>query len=48
MARLQEIEERLSAIKAEMNTEGANLDALGTEVDNLIACLLYTSDAADE
>ena len=37
MARLQEIEERLSAIKAEMNTEGANLDALGTEVDNLIA-----------
>lgn len=37
MTRLQEIEERLSAIKAEMNTEGANLDALGTEVDNLIA-----------
>ena len=37
MARLQEIEERLSAIKAEMNTEGANLDVLGTEVDSLIA-----------
>lgn len=37
MARLQEIEERLSAIKAEMNAEGANLDALGTEVDSLIA-----------
>lgn len=37
MARLQEIEERLSAIKAEMNTEGANLDALGAEVDSLIA-----------
>lgn len=37
MPRLQEIEERLSAIKAEMNTEGANLDVLGTEVDSLIA-----------
>lgn len=33
--RLHEIEQRLAAIRTEMNTEGADLDALSTEVDNL-------------
>lgn len=33
--RLHEIEQRLAAIRTEMNTEGADLDALSAEVDNL-------------
>lgn len=37
MTRLQEIEQRLSAIREEMNAEGANLDALNNEVDSLIS-----------
>ena len=37
MTRLQEIEQRLSAIREEMNAEGANLDALNSEVDSLIS-----------
>jgi HK97 family phage major capsid protein len=35
MNRLKEIEERLSAIKAEIDTDGADLDALETEIQNL-------------
>lgn len=37
MTRLQEIEQRLSAIREEMNADGANLDALNSEVDSLIS-----------
>ncbi len=35
MNRLQEIEERLSAIKSELDTDGADLDALETEINSL-------------
>ena len=35
MSRIQEIEERLAAIRQETETEGADLDALGEEVDTL-------------
>lgn len=37
MTRLQEIETRLSAIREEMNKDGADLDALNGEVDGLVA-----------
>lgn len=37
MTRLQEIETRLSAIREEMNKDGADLDALNGEVDSLVA-----------
>ena len=37
MTRLQEIEQRLSTIREEMNADGANLDALNSEVDSLIS-----------
>ncbi len=37
MTRLQEIKTRLSAIREEMNKDGANLDALNGEVDSLVA-----------
>ena len=36
MTRIEEIEARLSAIKAELETDGANLDALTTETDTLL------------
>jgi chromosome segregation ATPase len=35
MNRLQEIEVRLSAIKAEIDTDGADLDALDSEIQSL-------------
>ena len=37
MTRLQKIETRLSAIREEMNKDGADLDALNGEVDSLVA-----------
>lgn len=37
MTRIEEIEQRLSKIKEEMNAEGADLDALTTEAQTLIA-----------
>lgn len=37
MPRLKEIEQRLSAIKTEMNIAGADLNALNDEVDSLVA-----------
>lgn len=37
MPRLKEIEQRLSAIKTEMNITGADLNALNDEVDSLVA-----------
>lgn len=47
-ARLAEIEARLAAIPAELETEGADLDALKTEVTNLKAERKAIMDAAEK
>ena len=48
MNRLQEIEERLSAIKSELDTDGADLDALETEINSLKEERKQITEAAEK